>query len=884
MALCTLVTLSSCGWLTAEPRPEPVDEPGAAFVFDDPARPPDPGFELPLASRPQPPECIPLRDWTLQRTGDRAVMWQTRLPVRSRAMFFHRAPPGMTVRREADSTVVPHQRDTGDKSRGMWTYDADTITLHLPEDAGKPSSEFCMRWPAATARAHHLNLSFGESDERWKEGPPTVDDQLAHLYQTIQEDETSYTGLFLPAPSRVTWTVNVPPAGELWMRPGIVRPEVGTHTSDGATLHVDVEAGGSQATVWSRELSAGSFDDVRVDLSKWAGQSVKLTLRSDPGANSDVDYVFLGDPTLTSRQKAPRRAVIVFIDTLRADHLGTYGHTRDTSPTLDAWASDALVFEQARSVAPWTLPSTRTMMTGRQPEFFGHNDSASPADTLQGFLGRRGWATAMYAGNVYLSAAYGLNRHFDIHHDVKWPTAEQQVDQALGWFERNEGRDAFLLLHFMDAHLPYEEPAAYRDLFAGEAPEGLSDSFHRPQVIRARLDEDGKDWVRGRYDNNIRYIDDQLGRLFATLPDDAVVMVVSDHGEEFWEHGGYEHGHALWDEVVHVPMMLSAPSVAPGRLAEPVSMLDVTPTFLAAIDDEWALDETDGLNLLTRLDEAGRSELSERKLGIGRPLYGSMQWGVTYQGDKYATTEGVEHVFNIATDARETKDLLKPHNAELAQTWRHHLSDALPGVARMGYRIIPSRPRNASRELTIRMTVPGGIDHVVIGTDPLEISAVTISIEGDVLTATWVKGLSGTRELFVIPTGDSKVVTPALSLELSDGVTDPVTVQPTGRYAATPDTGATRILSKKYGGRTIAVTWGVARIPGEGEGQIIAASEEQAEWLKELGYTDDDAENEDSAGDSEDEKKEAAHEEAAPPVKKKRPPKPSQPHPSPVPG
>ena len=116
------------------------------------------------------------------------------------------------------------------------------------------------------------------------------------------------------------------------------------------------------------------------------------------------DHVFLAAPAVTSAASAPRRLVLAFIDTLRRDHVGWHGYARATTPRLDAWAKGAVVFEDARTVAPWTLPSTRALLAGEQPEAW---DAAA---TLPQELAAKGWATGAFVGNVYLSSNFGMTR------------------------------------------------------------------------------------------------------------------------------------------------------------------------------------------------------------------------------------------------------------------------------------------------------------------------------------------------------------------------------------------------------------------------------------------------------------------------------------------
>jgi len=178
----------------------------------------------------------------------------------------------------------------------------------------------------------------------------------------------------------------------------------------------------------------------------------------------------------------------------------------------------------------------------------------------------------------------------------------------------------------MDMHLPYTEPRKYKGRFAGPRPASLSkDDFHRSEVMKADLTDADKQYIRDRYDQNLAYIDDQIARFMDGLPEEATIMVVSDHGEEFWDHGDFEHGHSLYDELLRIPMVIRGPGVTAGRFQEPVSMIDVAPTLAmaAGLDGESML----GWPLQSLADGSRRAEFMARPQAFGRPLYGLRQWG-----------------------------------------------------------------------------------------------------------------------------------------------------------------------------------------------------------------------------------------------------------------
>jgi arylsulfatase A-like enzyme len=528
---------------------------------------------------------------------------------------------------------------------------------------------------------------------------------------------------------------------------------------------------------------------------------------------------------------------MIFVDTLRPDHLSPYGYERDTSPATQRIAEQGVVFEAARSVAPWTLPSARSTLTGRHPEYF----ETSP--TLQGRLRGEGWATAMFAGNLYLGANFDMNKDWGLHHVVLWPSATEQVDGALAWLEEHKGRDSLMLLHFMDAHLPYQEPGDYRRLFAGDPPETLTkEEFHRNHVLKAKLrTPEDRQYVRDRYDNNIRYVDDELNRLYEYLDEDDIIVYFSDHGEEFWDHKGYEHGHTLFDELLRVPLIVRAPSLDAGRVSEPVSLLDVTPTVLDLLDME--ADGLDGVSLVAAAQgaEGATEALAKRDLAFGRPLYGSERWGVLHGDEKYTLNEGREALYRIGDDPNERNNIFsKLEEDDPGAEYRPLLGDALGREMVTGYRLWTTWLNRASDDDTVaRLTVPGGIAAAFVGSDPTLNSHASVQIDGEVATITWTRGYRGSREVWVVPSEPMENVTTQLTAQIEFGDQRGTIDVPDTKSGTLPKV-RVPLGRAQVGGRTVLIGYGIAPSPDDEMNEISGYDDELAEQLKAMGYVFDD--------------------------------------------
>ena len=298
-------------------------------------------------------------------------------------------------------------------------------------------------------------------------------------------------------------------------------------------------------------------------------------------------------------QKPPRparRIVLVSIDTLRADHLGTYGYPRATSPKLDAFAAEGAVFEDAATPAPWTLPAHGALLTGLYPEHNGLTALGTllpeSVATLASELGSHGFVTAAAVNTTYLAES-GLERAFQEFLYVPEAPAQREptravTDRALEWIARYADQPFFLLVHYYDVHSDYRSLPQYEAEFVRPYDGRIDGSSAQLIAFRAgtlTIDDADTGHLVDLYDAGIRQMDDELARLLAALPprDDTLVVVVADHGDEFRDHGGVLHGRTQFQEIVHVPFVMRGWQVPRGvRIATPVSLIDVLPTILAA--------------------------------------------------------------------------------------------------------------------------------------------------------------------------------------------------------------------------------------------------------------------------------------------------------------
>ena len=361
----------------------------------------------------------------------------------------------------------------------------------------------------------------------------------------------------------------------------------------------------------------------------------------------------------------PERVVLVTIDTLRADHVGSYGAESARTPTLDGIAAEGVRFETAISPAPLTLPSHSSLMTGLDPPRHGVRNNTTfrlPEDvaTLAEHMRAGGFATAAFIAAVVLDRQYGLARGFDHYDDQmslrvaagknSFPerTADRVVDAVLEWLETAPDR-FFLWVHLYDPHADYAPPPGFLAAFlsnpyAGEIAFADFQLGSLLKAIRAR-------WTDGR----------------------TLIVVTSDHGDSRGEHGELTHSLTIYDATQRVPLVMSGPGLPRGHVvASPVRLIDVAPTILA-LSDVDPLPDVDGLDLLRVLhtqEPQGRMAYLETlspQLDFGwSPLLGARSSRFKYirapRRELYDLLEDPGETRNLAA---ERQDLVAKLDAEL---------------------------------------------------------------------------------------------------------------------------------------------------------------------------------------------------------------------------
>ncbi len=290
----------------------------------------------------------------------------------------------------------------------------------------------------------------------------------------------------------------------------------------------------------------------------------------------------------------PDNIVLISLDTVRRDHLSTYGYERATTPRLDSLASEGILFMDAFSQATNTAPSHASMLTGLYPQAHGVVANADPLDrhgatTLAEILGANGFRTAAFvSGYTMESKISGLDRGFEIYDD-EFDEASRDgnltLEQTLRWLaELPPDERFFLFFHLFDAHGPYKPSAEYAELFESENPGPSLKRIARYQLYN---DENGQrvshlNRYVDRYDAQIRYLNDLVATLLENLDlSNTIVIVTADHGETLGERRhAMDHGGQVHDEQIRIPLLLRAPNLGPSIVEGAVETIDLMPTIL----------------------------------------------------------------------------------------------------------------------------------------------------------------------------------------------------------------------------------------------------------------------------------------------------------------
>lgn len=392
----------------------------------------------------------------------------------------------------------------------------------------------------------------------------------------------------------------------------------------------------------------------------------------------------------------PRNVIFILVDTLRADHLGTYGYGRATSPNVDAFAREAVRFDNARSQSACTFPSANSILTSRWPAAFlgqPHQALGIPRGipSLAEILRQNGFHTVAVSASAVVrntpsrfNPTAGFGRGFEVFlEDCVWKSAACVNRQAAEHLKPAK-QPLFLYLHYLDPHGPYRPPKTWRRKFARGQPEKKWVRIGDPNPIgnwlyKAKpnpgLTPADLRFLVNLYDDEIAFFDARFAELLAALRasgllDDSIVVFASDHGEEFLEHGHIKHCRTLFDNSIRVPLLLKIPDVEAKTVSLPVQNLDLVPTILDYLGIETGT-VFEGRSLRPLLERDSRAAASELQYGMQGALRSASDGRFKLIQD---LASGAVSLFDLAADPGETRDVLRRERRAYAR-----LRDSLTG-------------------------------------------------------------------------------------------------------------------------------------------------------------------------------------------------------------
>jgi len=508
-------------------------------------------------------------------------------------------------------------------------------------------------------------------------------------------------------PSHVLFRARVPSGATFRFGAGVEGDGKRDRKTRGIRFAVDVDGREAFARVINPAARRGDrrWFDASVDLRAEEDREVEIALRTQAvgagprlGGTPAWSHLRILRETVRDRQPARRttpNVLVLLVDALRADRLGCYGASPSPSPVLDGLAREGLLFEEVVSQSAWTMPSVASLFTGLHPRSHGlvgasrytgdagrdgtqyDSDPSYLPDSLSTLAARAqlaGITTVGVSANPLVSRGTNLARGFETFvesgfqgRSPTWRRAEEVNGVFLDWLRKN-GRHRFLAyLHYMDVHDPYTPPEAYRP----PAPDNI-----RSRVARGDVEHIAKEiqsgsgaslttgelaYLRALYDAQIRYWDAQLAVLLeglsaAAARDTTVLVVTSDHGEEFLEHGRLRHGAHLYEEQIRVPLVVSGPTVGRGRVPEQAQGIDFYPTVAGLLGLE-APRELPGQNIIA--DHAGRPAVSETHGGVDPDGAATSLVSLRTPGWKliYHRASGSFELYDLASDPGEQQNV-----------------------------------------------------------------------------------------------------------------------------------------------------------------------------------------------------------------------------------
>ncbi len=510
--------------------------------------------------------------------------------------------------KKAATKVLMRIKPVGTKAVSPYINNTQIQSVFFEKD-GFQEITFDLPAENTVAGENYLLLTFGDAKNIGGEevaaqvqsvhiGPsPKVQDDLSARRVKISGGE--HSAFVLPAGATLSWYVRVPEQGKLLFYAGAGPGSDKQAAKLSATITVD---GADEKKLADQPLKK-TWTAVPVELKEFGAKLARLTFKAESGAAAVAAPRIIVPPANATKKDKPKNLIVLLIDTLRAERLQIYNpKSRVKSPILNGLAKEGTVFEKAHSPENWTKPSVASVLTALYPVSHGARSQSAvlseKAVLLSEHLKAQGYATGSFIANGYVSDRFGFDQGWDKYRNFireSGSTDASNVFKESGdWAESNKDKPFFLYVQTIDPHVPYRPGDEYtkmydpRNDYSGPVePNSTGILLEKAKKKEVTLNESDRTRLMALHDGEITKHDVFLGKFVERMKklgiwENSLFVVVSDHGEEFNEHGSWGHGQSVYEELLHVPLFFRHPGSVPSgqRVAHSVSTMDLAPTAL----------------------------------------------------------------------------------------------------------------------------------------------------------------------------------------------------------------------------------------------------------------------------------------------------------------
>ncbi|MCJ7681911.1 MAG: sulfatase, partial [Candidatus Aminicenantes bacterium] len=449
------------------------------------------------------------------------------------------------------------------------------------------------------------------------------------------------------------------------------------------------------------QLLREQLESHSIDLSEFAGKSVLLSfITKNPTGDETVQplnpaFSFWVNPVIYRPEPEGLKVILVSLDTLRADHLSAYGYHRNTSPFLDRLSEDSVLFENVFSQSPWTLPSHMSMLfslnSASHQVYYNDQKISSSMPSLASYLKEQGYLTHAFTGGGYVSSTFGFSKGFDGYEDpvggqkavLQEDEAAQLFEKTSRWLRENKDKKFFLFLHTFQTHGPYRCPSPWNEAFLEPGAKWDTLSLRNFLVTNGEnysFTEEDKRNIIALYDGEIKFTDEVLIKpLIEQLKemgiyDNTLLIITSDHGEEFQDHGGWLHGGTLYNEAIKVPLLMKFPAsrYKGARVPSIVRSIDIMPTVLDIagigyknLDGKTMLDNISGKETGDRIfiSDLAHKDIPDPCPAVSATNRGQIKFIVTRSEDGVKSIE----TYDLQADKGEKNNIFREFQAMRAE-------------------------------------------------------------------------------------------------------------------------------------------------------------------------------------------------------------------------